>query len=108
MDLPLRAHRGLPRCAYFAPLPLETFMTRTQLHRAVASATGDTIRTIRALGFRIVGDPEHTVECPTCGQPVPHPGFAGDGKPAMAECPACDSYFSIDHKVGPLPQAAVV
>jgi hypothetical protein len=108
MDLPLRVHRGRPQCALFAPLPLETFMTRTQLHRAVASATGDTIRTIRALGFRIVDDRELTVECPTCGQTVPHPGFARDGKPAMAECLACDSYFNIDHKVGHLPQAAVV
>ena len=74
-------------------------MTHTQLHRAVASATGDSIRTIRALGFRIVPDPEGTVRCPTCGQPVPHPGFARDGTPALAECLGCDSYFEPDRGV---------
>jgi hypothetical protein len=87
---------------------LEIFMTRAQLHRAIATATGDSLRTIRSLGFRIVDDPEQTVECPNCGRTVPHPGFARDGKPAMAECLTCDSYFNIDHEVGRLPQAAVV
>ena len=83
-------------------------MTRTQLHRAVASATGDTIGTIRALGFRIVPDPEGTVPCPTCGQAVPHPGFACDGTTALAECLACDSYFEPDRGVArPSPAAAV-
>lgn len=83
-------------------------MTRTQLHRAVASATGDTIRTIRSLGFRIVHDPEGTVRCPTCGQAVPHPGFTRDGKPALAECLACDSYFDPDHGIARPSLAAAV
>jgi hypothetical protein len=83
-------------------------MTRTQLHRAVAMATGDTIRTIRSLGFRIVHDPENTIECPTCGQVVPHPGFARDGKPVMAECLGCDSYFDTDHGIARSSLAAAV
>ena len=83
-------------------------MTRTQLHRAVASATGDTLRTIRSLGFRLVHDPEKTIECPTCRQDVPHPGFARDGTPALGECLACDSYFEPDRGVArPSPAAAV-
>jgi hypothetical protein len=87
---------------------LEIFMTRTQLHRAVASATGDSLRTIRALGFRIVDDPETTVECPTCGRTVPHPGFARDGKPAMAECLTCDSYFDTERGVAQPSLASAV
>ncbi len=76
-------------------------MTRTQLHRAVASATGDTLRTIRSLGFCLVDDPEDSIACPICGQAVPHPGFARDGKPVLAECLACDIYFDPDHGVAP-------
>ena len=35
------------------------------------------------------------VDCPFCGRPVPYPGPAGDGSPALAECadPRCDVYF---------------
>jgi hypothetical protein len=83
-------------------------MTRNQLHRAVATATGDSLRTIRALGFHVVDDPEESIPCPTCGQAVPHPGFVCDGKPALAECLACDTYFDTNLGVAPPSLATAV
>ena len=77
-------------------------MTRQQLDRAVARATGETVRTVRALGFSALrrrpgaaaaGDPRLVLDCPTCLRPVPYPGVTGDGAAALAECPACDAYF---------------
>ncbi len=82
-------------------------MTRTQIHRAVATATGESLRTIRALGFCLVDDPEESIACPTCGQAVPHPGFVRDGKPALAECLACDTYFEPERGSQPSLAAAV-
>jgi hypothetical protein len=76
-------------------------VTRHQLDRAVARATGESLRTVRALGFSVLPDgPSATapddislsVECPRCGRAVPHPGWAG-GTPALAECVGCDLYF---------------
>jgi hypothetical protein len=76
-------------------------VNRRQLDRAVARATGESLRTVRALGFFVLPDgPPATApddlalgaECPRCGRAVPHPGWAG-GAPALAECADCDLYF---------------
>jgi hypothetical protein len=41
------------------------------------------------------GDLRPLLESPFCGRAVPYPGRAGDGSPALAECPGprCDVYF---------------
>jgi hypothetical protein len=79
-------------------------MTRAQPDRAVAGRTGESPRTIRLPGSAIQLDhpaPEElrlVVACPLCGRAVPYPGRAGDGSPALAECPdpSCDIYFDFD------------
>ena len=79
-------------------------MTRAHLLRAVAGRTGESPHTIRRLGFGIPTDdlePEDlrlVVACPHCGRPVPYPGRAADGSPALAECaaPRCDAFFDFD------------
>jgi hypothetical protein len=77
-------------------------MTQAQLDRSVASITGDSLATILRLGFQPDArndlEPEDlrlVVDCPFCGHPVPYPGRARDGSPALAECasPSCDVYF---------------
>jgi hypothetical protein len=77
-------------------------MTLTQLHGAVARATGESIGLIRTLGFGLVAErpddlePEDVglvVACPHCRRPVLYPGMTPDGSPVMAECPGCDVYF---------------
>jgi hypothetical protein len=76
-------------------------VTRHQLDRAVARATGESLRTVRALGFgmleaRPAPRPEGltlVADCPHCRRPVPYPGRAADGSPVLAECPGCDLYF---------------
>ena len=77
-------------------------MTRRQLEHAVAGATGESLRTVRGLGFGVLEfghdgpDSEVTtlvLDCPFCGRVIPYPGLAGDGSPAMAECDPCDVYF---------------
>jgi hypothetical protein len=81
-------------------------MTQTQLVHAVARSTGESVRTVRHLGFsiqRVVPPPDRSVDdvrlvldCPFCGRPVPYPGRAGDGSAAMAECDRDDVYFGFD------------
>ena len=77
-------------------------MTRHQLEHAVAGATGESLRTIRGLGFAVLAfEPEEpesdgdslVLDCPFCGHPVPYLGHVGDGSAAMAECDSCDVYF---------------
>jgi hypothetical protein len=77
-------------------------MIQSQLDRAVAGATGESLRTIRALGFTILARGEFgreaedlglRVDCPFCGDAVPYPGRARDRTPALAECPRCDLDF---------------
>ena len=75
-------------------------MTQHELDRAVASATGESLHTVRGLGFspsRPGGDlePEDlhlAVDCPFCGRACALAG-GPDGLPAMAECDPCDFYF---------------
>ena len=79
----------------------------TQLERTVARQTGESPRTIRGLGFTLRTGPPGDLEpedlrlmldCPFCDRAVPYPGRAGDGSPALAECPGprCDVYFEFD------------
>ena len=80
-------------------------MTQHQLDFAVARATGESPRHVHRLGFSLLAptpvDPEPedlrlVLDCPSCGDAVPYPGAAGDGSPALAECPRCDVYFAYD------------
>jgi hypothetical protein len=70
-------------------------MTQAQLDRTVARRTGDSLRTVRRVGFRARSGPSHdlepedlhlAVDCPFCG--------AGSRLPALptglAECDRCD------------------
>ena len=75
-------------------------MTTSEIHRAVAGATGESLRTVRGLGFGLDHDAERepedlclNLDCPFCGCAVPYPGTAGDGSSALAECLRCDVYF---------------
>ena len=81
-------------------------MTQAQLDRTVAARTGESARTVRRLGFQLQAapvDPEPDRPPPGRRLPVlrpaaPYPGRAGDGSPALAECPGhrCDIYFDFD------------
>ncbi|WP_435011923.1 hypothetical protein P12x_006157 (plasmid) [Tundrisphaera lichenicola] len=95
-------------------------MTQSQLDRSIADRTGDSLRTVHRIGFGLPAadlEPEDlhlVVDCPFCGHPTPYPGRAGDGSPALAECPGdrCDVYFDfrpgevyaagpVDHRIIP-------
>jgi len=73
-------------------------VTQSQLDRAVALATGESVHTVRHLGFGLLpgpaGDlePEDlrlAVDCPFCGHACAL-ADGRDGLPAMAECRSCD------------------
>jgi hypothetical protein len=77
-------------------------VNRRQLDRAVARATGETLRTVHARGFGVLEVRPAApgleglalvTDCPHCRRPVPYPGRAADGSAALAECPGCDLYF---------------
>jgi hypothetical protein len=79
-------------------------MTQSQLHLAVAQATGETIALIRTLGFGLVTEAPDDLEpedlglvaaCPHCRCQVPYPGMTRDGALVMAECVQCDVYFHV-------------
>jgi len=76
-------------------------MTQSMINSSVARSTGETLRTIRDLGFgldngaRAALEPEDlrlAVDCPFCGRES-HLASDSDGLPAMAECDPCDIYF---------------
>ena len=77
-------------------------MTQLQLDRTVARKTGESLRTIRHLGFGIEAggdaqdlEPEDlhlAVDCPFCGRPCDLPA----GSSTLAECVACDVEFDFD------------
>jgi hypothetical protein len=78
-------------------------MTQAQLDRAVAAATGESLTTVRALGFSLLDpqsvprepeDPRLVLDCPVCGRSVPYPGALRHGAPALAECARCDVDFA--------------
>ena len=76
-------------------------MTQSQLNRAVASATGESCRTIRGLGFTLMAanaeEPDDVaglmLDCPGCGCEVPLTGGGYDALPPLAECPGCDAEY---------------
>jgi hypothetical protein len=77
-------------------------MTQAQLERAVASATGETIRDVRSRGFSILEnspgtpDPDDlslVIDCPFCGGVILYPGLPDGDAPALAACPTCDVEF---------------
>jgi hypothetical protein len=76
-------------------------MTQLQLDRTVARKTGDSLRTIRHLGFSIEAGPPQdlepedlhlAVDCPFCGRPCDLPA----GQSLLTECDACDLDFDYD------------
>ena len=80
-------------------------MTQTHLISSVASATGESLRTIHGLGFNLVTEspddlePENlhlVVDCPFCRTSLPYPGLVGDGSLPMGECLSCDVYFPFE------------
>ena len=77
-------------------------MTQLQLDRAVAAATGESVRAIHCYRFSIAAndlEPEDlrlVVACPFCGRPAAYPGRTRDGALALAECDRCDVYFDFD------------
>lgn len=77
-------------------------MTRSELHLAIARQTGESLATIRHLGFGLnerepsVPDREPEVlflDCPFCGHPERLSSIGIDGLPESAECSQCDIYF---------------
>jgi hypothetical protein len=91
-------------------------VTQGQLERAVAVATGETIRDVRSRGFSILENSPDSpdlddlylvIDCPFCGAVVPYPGLIGDDSPALAACPACDVEFEfVPHEVYAADMAA--
>ena len=90
-------------------------MTQPQLDRAVARSTGESLRTVRRLGFGLHSgppidlEPEDialAVDCPFCGRPCAVPvGPAGSAP--LAECDRCDIYFDYrPHEVYAAPATA--
>ena len=76
-------------------------MTQAQLDRSVARRTGESLRTVRNLGFQLQAGPapdprpedSHlAVACPRCGAPRPLP-CDRRGPAAMGECVPCDLLF---------------
>ena len=76
-------------------------MTQAQLDRSVARRTGESLATIRHLGFHAQGGPPEdlepedlhlAVDCPFCGKSTPLPSSLG-GLPPLAECDRCDVDF---------------
>jgi hypothetical protein len=79
-------------------------MTRMQLERAVAGATGESLRTVRGLGFGLLteatceprsDDLVLAVECPFCRHPVALATGPGD-EPGLAGCDSCDVEFEFE------------
>ena len=79
-------------------------MTRMQLERAVAGATGESLRTVRGLGFGLLAeqpaDPRVeelmlALDCPFCRHPVALVTGPGD-EPGLAGCDHCDVEFDFE------------
>jgi hypothetical protein len=81
-----------------------TPMTQILIERAVASALGEDLATVRRLGFGAAtpddpyeaGDVRLVLDCPFCGRQLCYPGRARDGSPALGECSPCDVYFDFE------------
>ncbi len=79
-------------------------MTQLQLHRAVAQSTGDSLSTVRHLGFtpQTLSDAEPEpddlalcLDCPFCGRKLVlvTTDTVPRALPVVAECDPCDLYF---------------
>ena len=76
-------------------------MTQTQLHAAVAQATGESVATINRRGFHEVSvdekdhihpsDPVRVLDCPFCGSPLILATDRFQQLPAFAECQRCET-----------------
>jgi len=80
-------------------------LTQAQLDQEVASATGESLKTIRTRGFGLVSEKPADLEpedlqlqltCPFCGEHVPYRGGSSDGSAPLAECDRCDLEFPFE------------
>lgn len=85
-------------------------MTQSQLHRAIARRTGESVSTIQSRGFNLVTDPleenfdhlgadaadAYCLDCPGCGHPVFLTDGLLDSLPEFAECTGCDAAYPFD------------
>jgi hypothetical protein len=106
-DTPMRVSRppgvrARPAAARASHRREEPHVTQRQLDRAVASRTGETLRTVNRFGFSLEtrdNDGPGTdrlrllVDCPFCNRPADYPGLARGGAQALAECDRCDIFF---------------
>lgn len=80
-------------------------MTQLQLDRAVARRTGESLDTVRVLGFNLIPEPDdgdadfvqndgYCLECPGCGAAVPLTNGPLETLPEFAECADCDTVYS--------------
>lgn len=89
-------------------------MSRFQLHRMVARATGESPRTIRSIGFNVLRldvpiaplAPHLCLSCPGCGGDVPLESQAGR-LPEFAECKKCDISYPYSENEVFLPEIAI-
>jgi hypothetical protein len=70
-------------------------MTRSELERAVARATGDSRHTIARQGFSLLAplpdeDPRYCLDCPGCGAEIVLASGGALRLPEFAECARCD------------------
>ncbi len=77
-------------------------MTQIQLECAVAVATGESVRTVHALGFGLAAGPACGLEpedlglfaaCPRCGAAAPLPARRHPDRLDFAACPRCALAF---------------
>lgn len=79
-------------------------MTQLQLDRAVASRTGESLDTVRALGFNLLPEPDdgdfdsvqddgYCLDCPGCGAAVVLTHGPLETLPEFAECYRCDCVY---------------
>ena len=74
-------------------------MTRSEIERAVARATGESRATIRSYGFTLLPeepdtatDPSLVLDCPGCGSSL-DATTAAAGIFRAIECPRCDAVY---------------
>ncbi len=91
----------MPRGPGSSSIPEEHPVTQSQLESTVARRTGESLATIRHLGFHAQAGPPAdlepedlhlAVDCPFCGGGTPL-SSGSDGLPVLAECDRCDVFF---------------
>ena len=75
-------------------------MTQSMLDHAVARATGETLVTVRSVGFLLdetetgENEPQYLwLDCPFCGKPILLTNAGAQELPEEAECAHCDTVF---------------